>query len=270
VSHIVRSRAYSGSIKAHLFYTALRYDPKFIAALNALLRYRAPELTTEYLGTFMSLALFDLDNTLIAGDSDHLWGDFLVAQSRVDGREHKALNAHFYALYKKGELDIDEYLAFALGPMAGMTPESLAPLQRQFLRDHIEPILLDAAFDLLQKHRVQGDTLVIITATNTLVTQPIASRLGVEHLIGCEAEIIDGCYTGKPTGVPSFAEGKVSRIQAWCEEHNHSMDNAAFYSDSHNDLPLLRVVDRPVAVDPDDRLRKEASSRGWDIISLRN
>ena len=218
----------------------------------------------------MSLALFDLDNTLIAGDSDHLWGDFLVAQGRVDGREHKALNAHFYELYKKGELDIDEYLAFALGPMAGMTPETLAPLQRQFLRDHIEPILLDAAFDLLQKHRVQGDTLVIITATNTLVTQPIASRLGVEHLIGCEAEIIDGRYTGKPTGLPSFAEGKVSRIQAWCEANNHSMDNAVFYSDSHNDLPLLRVVDRPVAVDPDDRLREEASNHGWDIISLRD
>ena len=218
----------------------------------------------------MSLALFDLDNTLIAGDSDYLWGDFLLAQGRVDASEHKALNAHFYEQYKKGELDIDEYLAFALGPMAGMTRETLAPLQRQFVRDHIEPILLDAAFDLLQKHRVLGDTLVIITATNTLVTQPIANRLGVDNLIGCEAEIVDGRYTGRPAGVPSFAEGKVSRIKAWCEGNNQSMDNAVFYSDSHNDLPLLRVVDRPVAVDPDDRLREEASSQGWDIISLRN
>ena len=217
----------------------------------------------------MSLALFDLDNTLIAGDSDHLWGDFLVAQGRVDAREHKELNAHFYAQYKKGELDIDEYLAFALGPMAGMTPESLAPLQRQFVREHIEPILLDAAFDLLQKHRVLGDTLVIITATNILVTQPIANRLGVEHLIGCEAEIVHGQYSGKPTGVPSFAEGKVSRIQTWCDENNQSMENAVFYSDSHNDLPLLRAVDRPVAVDSDDRLRDEASNHGWEIISLR-
>lgn len=218
----------------------------------------------------MSLALFDLDNTLIAGDSDYLWGDFLLAQGRVDASEHKALNAHFYEQYKKGELDIDEYLAFALGPMAGMTRETLAPLQRQFVRDHIEPILLDAAFDLLQKHRVLGDTLVIITATNTLVTQPIANRLGVDHLVGCEAEVVDGRYTGRPAGVPSFAEGKVSRIKAWCEGNNQSMDNAVFYSDSHNDLPLLRVVDRPVAVDPDDRLREEASSQGWDIISLRN
>ena len=217
----------------------------------------------------MGLALFDLDNTLIAGDSDHLWGDFLVSQGRVDATEHKALNAHFYDQYKNGELNIDEYLAFALGPMTGMTKETLAPLQRQFVRDHIEPILLDAAFALLEQHRALGDTLVIITATNTLVTQPIADRLGVEHLIGCEAEIIEGCYTGKPTGVPSFAQGKVSRIQTWCEENKKSMENAVFYSDSHNDLPLLRTVDRAVAVDPDDRLREEAVRQGWNVISLR-
>ena len=217
----------------------------------------------------MGLALFDLDNTLIAGDSDHLWGDFLVSQGRVDAIEHKSLNAHFYGQYKNGELNIDEYLAFALGPMAGMTKETLAPLQRQFVRDHIEPILLDAAFALLEQHRALGDTLVIITATNTLVTQPIADRLGVEHLIGCEAEIIEGCYTGKPTGMPSFAQGKVARIQTWCEENKKSMENAVFYSDSHNDLPLLRTVDRAVAVDPDDRLREEAVRKGWDIISLR-
>ena len=217
----------------------------------------------------MGLALFDLDNTLIAGDSDHLWGDFLVSQGRVNAIEHKALNAHFYDQYKNGELNIDEYLTFALGPMAGMTKETLAPLQRQFVRDHIEPILLDAAFALLEQHRALGDTLVIITATNTLVTQPIADRLGVEHLIGCEAEIIEGCYTGKPTGMPSFAQGKVARIQTWCEENKKSMENAVFYSDSHNDLPLLRTVDRAVAVDPDDRLREEAVRKGWDIISLR-
>lgn len=217
----------------------------------------------------MGLALFDLDNTLIAGDSDHLWGDFLVSQGHVDAIEHKALNAHFYDQYKNGELNIDEYLAFALGPMTGMTKETLAPLQRQFVRDHIEPILLDAAFALLEQHRALGDTLVIITATNTLVTQPIADRLGVEHLIGCEAEIIEGCYTGKPTGMPSFAQGKVARIQTWCEENKKSMENAVFYSDSHNDLPLLRTVDRAVAVDPDDRLREEAVRKGWDIISLR-
>jgi len=217
----------------------------------------------------MGLALFDLDNTLIAGDSDHLWGDFLVAEGLVDPDQHKALNEHYYQQYQQGQLDIDEYLSFALGPMAGMTPETLSALQNKFLKKHVEPILLDAAFDLLQAHRVNGDTLIIITATNTLVTQPIADRLGVEHLIGCEAELKDGRYTGKPEGVPSFGEGKVRRIKTWCAEHQILFEDAVFYSDSHNDLPLLREVARAIAVDPDDLLRVEAQQCGWEIISLR-
>jgi len=217
----------------------------------------------------MGLALFDLDNTLIAGDSDHLWGDFLVAEGLVDTDIHKALNEHYYQQYQQGTLDIDEYLSFALGPMAGMTPETLSTLQDKFLKKHVEPILLDAAFDLLQAHRVQGDILIIITATNTLVTQPIADRLGVEHLIGCEAELKGGRYTGKPEGVPSFGEGKVHRIKAWCAENSACLEDAVFYSDSHNDLPLLRVVTTAVAVDPDDVLRSEAERCGWEIISLR-
>ena len=217
----------------------------------------------------MGLALFDLDNTLIAGDSDHLWGDFLVAEGLVDPDQHKALNEHYYQQYQQGQLDIDEYLSFALGPMAGMTPETLSALQNKFLKKHVEPILLDAAFDLLQAHRVKGDTLIIITATNTLVTQPIADRLGVEHLIGCEAELKDGRYTGKPEGVPSFGEGKVRRIKTWCAEHQILFEDAVFYSDSHNDLPLLREVARAIAVDPDDLLRVEAQQCGWEIISLR-
>ncbi len=217
----------------------------------------------------MGLALFDLDNTLVAGDSDHLWGDFLVSEGLVDPDKHKALNEHYYRQYQQGQLDIDEYLSFALGPMAGMTPETLSALQDKFLKKHVEPILLDAAFDLLQAHRVNGDTLIIITATNTLVTQPIADRLGVEYLIGCEAELKDGRYTGKPEGVPSFGEGKVQRIKAWCAEHQTPLEGAIFYSDSHNDLPLLREVAHAVAVDPDDVLRLEAQQCGWEIISLR-
>jgi HAD superfamily hydrolase (TIGR01490 family) len=217
----------------------------------------------------MGLALFDLDNTLIAGDSDHLWGDFLVAEGLVDPDKHKALNEHYYHQYQRGQLDIDEYLSFALGPMAGMTPETLSALQDKFLKKHVEPILIDAAFDLLQAHRVKGDTLIIITATNTLVTQPIAERLGVEYLIGCEAELKDGRYTGRPEGVPSFGEGKVQRIKTWCAEHQTSLEGAVFYSDSHNDLPLLREVTQAIAVDPDDLLRAEAQQCGWEIISLR-
>ena len=217
----------------------------------------------------MGLALFDLDNTLIAGDSDHLWGEFLVSERLVDPVKHKAHNEHYYQKYQQGQLDIDEYLSFALGPMAGMTPERLSALQNKFLKKHVEPILLDAAFDLLQAHRIKGDTLIIITATNTLVTQPIADRLGVEHLIGCEAELKDGRYTGKPEGVASFGDGKVQRIKAWCEEHQTSLEGALFYSDSHTDLPLLREVEQAIAVDPDALLREEAQQCGWEIISLR-
>jgi HAD superfamily hydrolase (TIGR01490 family) len=153
--------------------------------------------------------------------------------------------------------------------MTGMTPETLSVLQEKFLTEHVEPILLDAAFDLLQQHRVKGDTLIIITATNTLVTRPIANRLGVDHLIGCEADIENGQYTGLPRGIPSFGEGKVHRIKAWCAENSDSLEDAVFYSDSHNDLPLLRAVTTAVAVDPDDVLRGEAERCGWDIISLR-
>ena len=218
----------------------------------------------------MGLALFDLDNTLIAGDSDHLWGDFLVNQGLVDPKKHKALNELFYRQYQEGQLDIDEYLSFSFGPLSAMTSESLSALHRIFVREHIEPILLDRAFDLIQEHRVKGDTIVIITATNTLVTRPIADRLGVEHLIGCEAEIENGHFTGKPRGIPSFAEGKVVRIKSWCEAQDQSMEGAVFYSDSHNDLPLLQAVDKPVAVDPDERLTGEALRNGWDIISLRD
>ena len=217
----------------------------------------------------MGLALFDLDNTLIAGDSDHLWGDFVIAEGLADPDEHKVQNEHYYQQYQQGQLDIEAYLSFALGPMAGLTPETLSALQDKFLKTHVEPILLDAAFDLLQAHRVKGDTLIIITATNTLVTQPIADRLGVEHLIGCEAELKGGQYTGKPQGIPSFGEGKLHRIEAWCANNNASLEGAVFYSDSHNDLPLLRAVTQAVAVDPDDVLRKEAQECGWEIISLR-
>lgn len=217
----------------------------------------------------MGLALFDLDNTLIAGDSDHLWGNFLVAEGLVDPDRHKALNERYYQQYQQGQLDIDEYLSFALGPMAGMTPATLSLLQDKFLKAHVEPILLDAAFDLLQAHRIKGDTLIIITATNTLVAQPIADRLGVEHLIGCEAQLKDGQYTGKSRGIPSFGEGKVQRIKAWCAENRTSLNGAVFYSDSNNDLPLLREVTQAIAVDPDDLLRREAQKCGWEIISLR-
>ncbi len=217
----------------------------------------------------MPLAIFDLDNTLLAGDSDHRWGEFLCDTGVVDPKDFAASNDRFYADYQRGELDIDAYLRFALGPIAGQTPAQVASLQTQFLQDYIEPMLLPAAFELVDKHRKAGDRILIITATNTVVTGPIATRLGIEDLIGSDAELVDGRYTGAPTGVPSYREGKVARLETWLAEQGESMAGAWFYSDSHNDLPLLGAVDNPVAVDPDDTLREHALNAGWPVISLR-
>jgi HAD superfamily hydrolase (TIGR01490 family) len=217
----------------------------------------------------MALAIFDLDNTLIAGDSDHSWGQFLCAEGLVDAQRFSHDNDRFYQDYQEGRLDIYAYLRFALAPLTGRSIEEVARLQQQFMRDWVEPMLLPAAFELLDKHRNRGDELVIITASNTVVTGPIAERLGVATLMGCDTEIVGGKYTGQPTGVPSFQEGKVTRLQDWLATTGHSLTGAWFYSDSHNDLPLLERVDNPVATDPDPQLAAGANDRGWPIISLR-
>ena len=217
----------------------------------------------------MALAIFDLDNTLIAGDSDHSWGQFLCAEGLVDAQRFSHDNDRFYQDYQEGRLDIYAYLRFALAPLTGRSIEEVARLQQQFMRDWVEPMLLPAAFELLDKHRNRGDELVIITASNTVVTGPIAERLGVATLMGCDTEIVGGKYTGQPTGVPSFKEGKVTRLQDWLATTGHSLTGAWFYSDSHNDLPLLERVDNPVATDPDPQLAAVANDRGWPIISLR-
>ena len=217
----------------------------------------------------MALAIFDLDNTLIAGDSDHSWGQFLCAEGLVDAQRFSHDNDRFYQDYQEGRLDIYAYLRFALAPLTGRSIEEVARLQQQFMRDWVELMLLPAAFELLDKHRNRGDELVIITASNTVVTGPIAERLGVATLMGCDTEIVGGKYTGQPTGVPSFQEGKVTRLQDWLATTGHSLTGAWFYSDSHNDLPLLERVDNPVATDPDPQLAAVANDRGWPIISLR-
>lgn len=218
----------------------------------------------------MTLAIFDLDSTLIAGDSDHLWGVFLCERGLVDGTEFAARNEQFYRDYQAGVLDIDAYLRFALAPLAGQPLETLAAWHRDFMRSKIEPIMLPKAAALIARHRAQGDELMIVTATNAFITRPIATALGIEHLLACEAEMVDGRYTGNPTGVPSYHEGKVIRLQAWLAERGEQLAGAWFYSDSHNDLPLLERVDNPVAVDPDTVLRQRAEDRGWPIISLRD
>nr|WP_298415398.1 HAD family hydrolase [uncultured Halomonas sp.] len=217
----------------------------------------------------MSLAIFDLDNTLLATDSDHAWGEFLVEQGAVDSAYYHEANERFHQQYQDGTLDIHDYLALALKPLAENSPEQLAAWHQQFMISKIEPNILVKGEELLAEHRAQGDTLLIITATNRFITAPIAQRLGVDDLIAVEPEIINDRYTGRVSGTPSFQEGKVQRLKEWLDGQNATLDDAWFYSDSHNDIPLLEKIDNPVAVDPDERLRETALQRGWRIISLR-
>lgn len=217
----------------------------------------------------MALAIFDLDNTLLRGDSDHAWGEFLVENDLVDADSYKEANDYFYQQYQTGQLDILEYLRFALSPLASHPKEQLDKWHDQFMAEKISPMLLEKAEQLLDKHRNQGDTLLIITATNLFITGPIARFLGVENILATEPAFDGLRYTGEVKGIPCFKEGKVSRLKDWLHTHKHSLEGSYFYSDSHNDLPLLEQVSNPVAVDPDDSLRSIAEQRGWPVISLR-
>lgn len=217
----------------------------------------------------MTLAIFDLDNTLIAGDSDHLWGEFMIRRGQVDSADFKRRNDGFYADYCRGELDILAYLEFALSPMAGRPLVEIRRWQQEFVDEWIDPLMLPAAAQLLDRHRNLGHRLLIITATNELVTGPIADALGVDTLLACGVEVVDGIVTGRGRGTPTYREGKVTRLREWLADETESIDGAWFYSDSHNDLPLLEQVDNPVAVDPDEQLAAVAKSRGWPVISLR-
>lgn len=218
----------------------------------------------------MALAIFDLDNTLLAGDSDYLWGQFLARHNLVDADRYERENQRFYDEYKRGELDINEFLTFSLQPLAAMDMEYLQQLHQQFMLESIEPIILKQAEALLAQHRDQGDYLLIITATNRFVTEPIAQRLGVDDLLATDAEIINGRYSGQPAGIPCFQEGKVKRLNSWLAQTGRNIEGSWFYSDSHNDLPLLEQVSHPVAVDPDDTLAQHAEMRGWQVMSLRD
>ncbi|MGP9497524.1 HAD family hydrolase [Halomonas sp. AOP43-D1-4] len=218
----------------------------------------------------MSLAIFDLDNTLISIDSDHAWGEFLLEQGAVDPVAYREANERFMADYKAGTLDMAAFLEVALKPLADNTPEQLAAWHQQFMASKIEPHILSKAEELLARHRTRGDTLLIVTATNHFITAPIAERLGVDYLIAVNPEMENGRYTGLVSGTPSYREGKITRLHEWLEDKDFTLDGAWFYSDSHNDLPLLEEVDHPVAVDPDDTLRQIAEQRQWRIMSLRD
>lgn len=217
----------------------------------------------------MALALFDLDNTLLAGDSDYLWGAFLIEHGIVNVSEFERENERFYHEYKEGSLDIYEFLRFSFRPLRDNRPEDLERWRRDFLHEKIEPIILPAARQLVEHHREMGDTLLIITATNEFVTAPIADRFGIPNLIATVPEKVDGHFTGEVAGRPSFREGKVERLLDWLNATGVDLAGSAFYSDSHNDIPLLERVDRPVAVDPDEYLLRHARDRGWPVMSLR-
>ncbi len=218
----------------------------------------------------MALAIFDLDNTLIGGDSDHLWGEFLVHHGHVDADYYRRENDRFYEEYQRGELNIHEWLTFQFKPLAEHSLEILQRWHQQFMIEAIEPIWLPKAEELVESHRSKGDTLLIITATNRFITTPIAERLDIPHLIATEPEMDESGYTGQVTGTPSYQAGKITRLHQWLEHQQISMEGSFFYSDSFNDLPLLEEVDHPVAVDPDDTLRAAAEKRGWKILSLRD
>ncbi|MCC2637516.1 MAG: HAD-superfamily subfamily hydrolase [Moraxellaceae bacterium] len=217
----------------------------------------------------MTLAIFDLDNTLLAGDSDHAWGEFLVRRGLVDGDHYRAQNDRFYADYCRGQLDIVAYSEFVFAVLARETPETLAAWHRDFMAEQVAGMILPKGRELLQAHREQGHRLLIITATNTFITRPIAAELGVTDLIATEPEIRDGGYTGKVSGTPCYQHGKITRLQQWLAATGESVEGAWFYSDSRNDIPLLEYVAHPVAVDPDEALRAHAAGNGWGILSLR-
>jgi HAD superfamily hydrolase (TIGR01490 family) len=221
----------------------------------------------------MRLALFDLDNTLLAGDSDYEWGQFLVDRGVLERDAYESQNRAYYEQYVAGTLDIHEFLGFALRPLAAHPPADLARWHGEFMAARIRPMIGRPARELVRQHQAAGDLCAIITATNSFVTRPIAREFGVEHLIATEPESRDGRFTGRVAGVPCFREGKIRRLEAWLAGRGQRLADFAestLYSDSHNDLPLLEHVTRPVAVDPDEKLAARAKERGWAVISLRS
>jgi HAD superfamily hydrolase (TIGR01490 family) len=217
----------------------------------------------------VDVAIFDLDNTLLGGDSDYLWGQFLGENDYVDAEAHQLENDRYYNDYKKGDLDINAFLEFQFQPLAENDMDTLLAWRERFLNVKIWPAMLPKAIDLIEDHRNMAHKLLIITATNSFITAPIAKLFNVDDLIASEPELINGQFTGKLSGTPSYAEGKVVRYEQWLQENNITPSTSWFYSDSHNDIPLLNKVTHPIAVDPDDVLKAEAEKRGWPMMSLR-
>lgn len=217
----------------------------------------------------MKLAIFDLDNTLLDGDSDHAWGEFMVAENLVPPTEYREKNNAFYEDYKRGVLDMVAYQKFVLAPLGRFSAEQLKELHLKFMHTVVANMLLPKARELIEKHRQAGHTLMVITATNRFITEPIVKDYGIENLLCTEPEVLNGSYTGKIIGEPCYQAGKIHALEAWLEKENAQLEYSWFYSDSFNDIPLMQKVNEAIAVNPDEKLKAHALAQGWPLINLR-
>ncbi len=214
----------------------------------------------------VALALYDLDNTLLAGDCEYAWCEFLVDTGVLECAEVRAENERLYGEYLAGTLDIHESVRFQLGPLVEHPPDKLRRWRAEFMHSRIEPMITEAAVALVEEHREAGDDLAIVTASNSFVSEPIAERFGIPTLLAVELERYEDCYTGRVLGTPTFREGKITRLMEWMQETARTLEGSYFYSDSHNDVPLLEWVPNPVVVDPDPILSAHAEAREWPVL----
>lgn len=218
----------------------------------------------------MPLAIYDLDNTLIGGDSDYLWGEFLCDEGIISDRESfQKMNDYFYHQYETGELNIFAWAEFSFKILTNHSLDELNKLRQDFVDTKIKPIFLEKAQNCINNHKEKGDTVLVITASNTFITKPIIEMYGIDHLLATEPEFISGRFTGKVAGIPCFQSGKIDNLMPWLEKNKESLIGSYFYSDSHNDLPLLELVDNPIAVNSDKILSSEAHKNGWPVLDWR-
>ena len=218
----------------------------------------------------MSLAMFDLDNTLIGGDSDYLWGEFLCEEGIiVDPVSFQKMNENFYQQYEIGKLDIYAWAEFSFKVLTEYSLEKLYELRQNFIQQKIEPIFLEKAQSCINQHKEKGDTVLVITASNTFITAPIAEMYGIDHLLATEPEFKSRRFTGKVSGIPCFQSGKIENLMPWLDKNGENLIGSYFYSDSHNDLPLLELVDNPVAINSDKVLTSVALENGWPVLNWR-
>lgn len=250
-----------------------RYAPMLISVEKSSQNPTTTHHHTLIKVSLMKLAIFDLDHTLLAGDSDYMWGNFLVDKGIVNAEQYRKKNDDFYQQYQDKTLDILEYQAFVLAPLTRLSKTEREALHTEFMATVIMPLRQIKADQLIATHKANGDTLLVITATNHFIASPIVAAMGIPNILATDPEIINEQFTGKVVGEPCFQGGKIIRLQHWLAEqkaqNQHTFSHTTFYSDSINDAPLLEYVDTAIAVDPDDKLRELAEKKQWSIISLR-